>query len=411
MCLLFLNNIKKVGIYTVGENGILTTDYEVVLDVNEKDCELLKMYTASLEQLTSSVNCRQTDDLNASPQQVCFQKTMKHSTSSTEDWIIVSRVGFCDLSKLSPNLHHLMEKEGFLLPRGGVAVRVSLGAGKSLTSAENEREEHLAFCCLPLPVKTNLPVHVNGEFILDHETRRNIWENKDDGKTEWNKAIALQVIVPAYVTLIQKVKDILFQKDDFHNCRLEARLRFYESLFPQLQSASSDFWKDVMKSIYLQLSSTRAGHFACDKRRQNDNYMGASGEDTGYTVDTKQAQAQERCILDCLSDWSLIPVKWRLSGSVSPKLSEISLYPMKDLSLILSLTDTKDTTNAHLWEILNLLPLANLDYSRLPETTFASNLAASISNPLALLRALNSLKSIPELSPRNALGYPQLLQQ
>ena len=50
-----------------------------------------------------------------------------------------------------------------------------------------------AFCFLPLPAETGLPVHVNGYFELS-SNRRDIWRGDDlagEGRTraEWNKAL------------------------------------------------------------------------------------------------------------------------------------------------------------------------------------------------------------------------------
>ena len=43
------------------------------------------------------------------------------------------------------------------------------------------------FCFLPLPIRSGLPVHVNGNFILD-SSRRALWNPTcRDGRNEWNK--------------------------------------------------------------------------------------------------------------------------------------------------------------------------------------------------------------------------------
>jgi sacsin len=63
-----------------------------------------------------------------------------------------------------------------------------------------------AYCFLPLPVMTRLPVHVNGYFELS-SNRRDIWYGDDmigDGRmrAEWNRSLLRDIIAVAYVRLL-----------------------------------------------------------------------------------------------------------------------------------------------------------------------------------------------------------------
>nr|KAG5707982.1 hypothetical protein BaRGS_025120 [Batillaria attramentaria] len=93
-----------------------------------------------------------------------------------------------------------------LLPRGGVAAQMSCCSGSSQKTVP-KTEDCLAFCMLPLPVQTGLPVHVNGHFALDQEARRGLWDNEGDARTKWNKAIVLQV--SGQLTFFEKIEDTL----------------------------------------------------------------------------------------------------------------------------------------------------------------------------------------------------------
>lgn len=67
----------------------------------------------------------------------------------------------------------------------------------------------LAFCFLPLPVKTNLPVHVNAYFELS-SNRRDIWRGDDTTgeskvRGEWNTRLMEDVLAPLYVLLLTKL--------------------------------------------------------------------------------------------------------------------------------------------------------------------------------------------------------------
>ncbi len=62
-----------------------------------------------------------------------------------------------------------------LVPWGAVAADVTPGAG-----GEGTRDPCRAFCFLPLPALTGLPVHVNGFFELS-SNRRDIWWGEMSG--------------------------------------------------------------------------------------------------------------------------------------------------------------------------------------------------------------------------------------
>eukprot|EP00897_Mesotaenium_endlicherianum_P007203 jgi/Mesen1/6510/ME000332S05518 len=88
------------------------------------------------------------------------------------------------------------EYDLYLLPWVSVAARIAgIGGGQSpgpnAAPSGGQPLEGLAFCFLPLPVKTGLPVHVNGYFELS-SNRRDIWygDDMDRGgslRSEWNK--------------------------------------------------------------------------------------------------------------------------------------------------------------------------------------------------------------------------------
>ncbi|KAK4261932.1 hypothetical protein QN277_004866 [Acacia crassicarpa] len=78
----------------------------------------------------------------------------------------------------------------------------------SPTHARDVFEGH-AFCFLPLPISTCLPVHVNAYFELS-SNRRDIWFGSDMAgggrkRSEWNIYLLENVVAPAYGRLLEKV--------------------------------------------------------------------------------------------------------------------------------------------------------------------------------------------------------------
>ena len=90
-----------------------------------------------------------------------------------------------------------------LVPWGGVAVNLTTGS----------KRVGRAFCFLPLPAETGLPVHVHGYFELS-SNRRNIWFGDDmagEGaiKAKWNSALLEDIVAPCYKQLLLDARKIM----------------------------------------------------------------------------------------------------------------------------------------------------------------------------------------------------------
>ncbi|KAJ0674652.1 putative transcription factor C2H2 family [Helianthus annuus] len=97
-----------------------------------------------------------------------------------------------------------------------------------------------AFCFLPLPVSTGLPVHVNAYFELS-SNRRDIWFGNDmagGGKkrSEWNMYLLEEVAAPAYGHLLEKLTLETEYSDSFY------------SFWPT--TAASGPWVSMMQKLY-----------------------------------------------------------------------------------------------------------------------------------------------------------------
>jgi sacsin len=101
-----------------------------------------------------------------------------------------------------------------------------------------------AFCFLPLPTDTGVPIHANGYFELS-ANRRDIWYGTDmvgAGKlrSEWNRALLCDVVAPSYVQLLLYARGLLEDRIDF----------FYE-LWPQQRPAPP--WDSLVTTVYQLL--------------------------------------------------------------------------------------------------------------------------------------------------------------
>ena len=78
------------------------------------------------------------------------------------------------------------------MPKHGIAVPL-----KPFPSFHSK-----VFCFLPLPIQCNLPVHINGQFVLG-TNQRSLWTNdNEDSKTSWNNAL-IEAIASPYVHFLK----------------------------------------------------------------------------------------------------------------------------------------------------------------------------------------------------------------
>lgn len=81
----------------------------------------------------------------------------------TEKWQVCNQLGGPRASAIaqSERAQHMR-----FVPWAGVAARLSTSSGKGGDEDEVSPVRGAAYCFLPLPVNTGLPVHVNGYFEL-----------------------------------------------------------------------------------------------------------------------------------------------------------------------------------------------------------------------------------------------------
>ena len=192
--LLFLKNVECIEIY----------DWK-----SGNECPTM-IHSTSLSNKTNNVRMRRSYVLNAPsrvPDKAIAVDYMLEIQSTgigvienggkahtSEKWMVCNQLGGGNASVMAsnPELSHMK-----LVPWAGVAARLS---PPSDVSSGN------AYCFLPLPVQTQLPIHVNGYFELS-SNRRDVWSGSDmagDGKAraEWNESIVQAIAAPSYVRLI-----------------------------------------------------------------------------------------------------------------------------------------------------------------------------------------------------------------
>jgi len=156
----------------------------------------------------------------------------------TERWAILSSVGGGEakLMACDSSTAHLR-----LVPWAGVATLLQRN-GEQARAVKGR-----AFCFLPLPAETGLPVHVNGYFGLS-SNRRDIWRGDDmagEGRTraEWNQVLLEDVVAPTYARMLLRLAAAC---DWCHADNLE----WYYSIWPADNVAEP--WLSLSRRVYVE---------------------------------------------------------------------------------------------------------------------------------------------------------------
>ena len=256
--LLFVNNVRKISIARIDRSEKLADIYSVKVVMTKEDESKRQRFADYMKQVGKQAKHKDFLPTSIKPKKCIYTMTLRDSVGEEETWLIVQQVGFDKPVQKSIDDAFRDENLG-MLPRGGVACLLS-----SSRSAEQRRgKEGKAYCFLPLPFKTNLPVYINGHFALDHEARRNLWRDEAGGyRSDWNKALLRDVITSCYLTLLDKVRgyiqlpvgqDAADQYSTFSKSEIAKKLTSYERLFPRYPFEDSH-WRTLADSVYQEMS-------------------------------------------------------------------------------------------------------------------------------------------------------------
>ena len=261
--MLFVNNVTKITLCEIDpKTGKTNNHYFVESKMTEEDAAKRQEFASHVRQIGKSAGQR--DNMfpnNIEGKKCSYVVKLQDSNGNEEKWLIVQQIGFDN--KVQASITNAYQKQDLgMLPRGGVACLLE----KKPTKNWSENRKRRAYCFLPLPLETNLPVHINGHFALDHEARRNLWRDETGGyRSDWNNALLGDVIAPCYLTLLDEVREFLHlpsapDKEQFTlHCTEEALFRKidqYEKLFPLVVSGET-YWATLGRAVYQKMDERR----------------------------------------------------------------------------------------------------------------------------------------------------------
>ena len=243
--LLFLNHVKKIGLWEISENSELKLLHSVSSRFERK-------YQKKLHELHRHLKKHKDVATREIPVRDATYTISIENEQLKEEWLIHQRFGIgteAMTDEQTPNV-----KDLGLFPRGGIAALLST-CGPNKKHVGGRKKEHVAYCFLPLPVTTSLPVHVNGHFALDG-SRRDLWFDPRETcrKTIWNAFMKKKVLGPAYASLIIKAREHIPHCENdvdkiYFSSEEDAKkaLEWYHNLFPD---PTSDKWEAVSVAVY-----------------------------------------------------------------------------------------------------------------------------------------------------------------
>ena len=258
--LIFVNNVKRITLCDMDESGQVLNSYSVEAVMTEEDASKRQKFATHIKQIGKSDEQRNAFYPNNIKVEKCsYVVNLRDSLGNEEKWLIIQQIGF--ENEVQPSILHAYRSNDLgMLPRGGVACLLE---NKSVHK-EPKRRRGKAYCFLPLPLETGLPVHINGHFALDHEARRGLWRDESGGyRTDWNNFLLKDVIASCYLTLLDEVRSFLqlpiLLRANLSCSRafLIKKLESYETLFPCCSNLSDPYWEILARSVFRGMNSKK----------------------------------------------------------------------------------------------------------------------------------------------------------
>ncbi|KAL3892399.1 hypothetical protein ACJMK2_004609 [Sinanodonta woodiana] len=269
--LLFLKYVSKITVSDIS-SGHLTEQYRVETTLSDEDKQRRDAFFEYVKNVSIQYKQERKSILTLPSCEVGYQMMALDNMGRSKLFYIVQRCGFMEGYNTPQTIVHALEKNKIgQLPIGGVAFFIpdreeimkehEDAKDTSVTTCNKPATESIAnigraFCFLPLPLRTGLPCHINGHFVLDHEARRTLWKEDTGYRQDWNHYLFECIISPSYVSALQFLRHRIFdceRKNSFYIVRL--LLDWFFSYFPMMSVANDDNWKAIVKYVYRAMNS------------------------------------------------------------------------------------------------------------------------------------------------------------
>ena len=257
--LLFLNHVRKISALEIreNENGDLefTRHFSTQISMSPEDEAKCHSFAREVNEMTKEQ--RESTHLTIMHKnQVLHEVPIKGTEQEKIHWLIFRK--YVPLTDVPQKEVSVAERN--LRPLGSVAASMGETTGR-------------LFCSLPMPIETKLPVHVNGQFLVD-DSRKHL-EKVRSGCLNWNTLLAINVIAPCYVELLLHAQ----QMTD----RAETDPKWFYSLFPSVSSESEIGNLKLVEEMYkILLDKNPAILLQQHPDTSSLKWFSLRGDDMGY---------------------------------------------------------------------------------------------------------------------------------
>ena len=255
--MLFLNHIKELQFIVIEEKS-------KNLEIKNKFCrEVDDSALHGLQEALSSFKNKQGNKSVVTRYPLTIRDIYCSSSgkesSAEEKWLIQQGVGDID------NEDQTWSFIDTVKPRHGIAAPIPTPQRPYVTESiltrtgtfsQEEKFLGCLFCFLPLPVSSNLPVHINGNFILN-SNRRNLWVSteakREDDRSAWNSRL-FQAIASSYVNLLEHARIFYVSSEQLYKTEgaVNNDIRHFYDIFPQTEDLEKRY-KALAESVYEKL--------------------------------------------------------------------------------------------------------------------------------------------------------------
>ncbi len=255
-CLLFLNNVSAIEVGHMNADGKYEKIFGARIHLSAADKRKQQTFVHAVKKTSRYLKEQKVDIESVRRVDVQYVGQVQDSEGRVQKWQIAQVLGFSNAQQVHQSVRKAYSQgELGMLPRAGVAMMLECN-GVSLR--DKYKELHRLYCFLPLPIQINLPMHINGHFALDHESRRDLWhdDNNRGFRSKWNDLLLQDLIAPAYVKLMMESA-----KDRVPSTGKEGdvlkQIEIYYQLFPRSESYSDKYLTSLCDVVYKLVAAER----------------------------------------------------------------------------------------------------------------------------------------------------------
>ncbi|XP_019737852.1 sacsin [Hippocampus comes] len=299
--ILFLKNICKVEVHEINDHSDgITTIFAV-----EKNTP------PSGQEKEAGIRCppNAVPSKDSVPCKAIYETVISTSDKRQSKWIIAEQFS---------TLQCTDGEEKY--SRATVAARVSSKRPLSRSPFKGG-----AFCLLPLPGTTGLPVHINADFEVD-SARRSLW--KEDGrslKANWNELLKSNIIAPLYADLLHYIRPTISVTTASREKIMSFLSTSFLCFWPTVSEDVGQEWHEMIHEVYrsiIQRGLDVIPVLRCTKRVTTTKPLTTTTE---YSIEWRDARESTPTAAPYLesSDWEINHILKDLGMDVVPLSSEI----------------------------------------------------------------------------------------